>query len=48
MSLGALWHSQGRTAEARQLVGEALGGFREGFGTPDLVAARELVERWGA
>jgi predicted ATPase len=48
MSLGSLWHSQGRTAEARELVAEAFGGFSEGFGTPDLVAARELLDRWGA
>jgi hypothetical protein len=46
MSLGSLRHSQGRTAEARQMLSDVLAGFTEGLGTPDLVAARGLLEEW--
>jgi hypothetical protein len=41
-----LRHGQGRTARARALLEEVLGGFSEGFGTPDLIDARALLQRW--
>lgn len=43
-SLCRLWQRQGKQGEARQLLGEIYGWFREGFDTPDLVEARTLLE----
>jgi predicted ATPase len=43
MSLGRLWHDQGRSAEARVLLGESYGWFTEGFATADLQAARAFL-----
>ncbi len=44
LSLGRLWQRQGKIEEARKLVGEVYGWFTEGFDTPDLKAARALLE----
>jgi predicted ATPase len=39
-----LWKQQGRTDEARQALSEAYGWFTEGFDTPDLQAAKSLLD----
>jgi adenylate cyclase len=44
MSLCRLWNRQGKTAEARQLLGEVYSWFTEGFDTPDLLEAGGLLE----
>jgi predicted ATPase len=44
MSLSRLWQSQGKMAEARQLLGEIYGWFTEGFDTADLKQAKALLE----
>ena len=44
MSLSRLWQTQGKTVEARQLLGEIYGWFTEGFETADLKAAKALLE----
>ncbi len=38
------WRSQGRTAEAYNLLAPIYGWFTEGFDTPDLKDARELLD----
>jgi predicted ATPase len=43
-SLARLWRSQGRTAEARDLLAPVLGWFTEGFDTPDLKEAKALLD----
>ena len=43
-SLAQLRQRQGRGAEARPLLAEALGDFTEGFATRDLVAARATLD----
>ena len=43
-SLSRLWQRQGKSAEARQRLGEILGWFTEGFTTPDLQEAGALLE----
>jgi TOMM system kinase/cyclase fusion protein len=47
MSLGRLWQHQGRPRAARHLVTEVYNWFTEGFETPDLRAARTLLEELG-
>jgi predicted ATPase len=42
-TLGRLWQQQGRLVEARQLVTEVYNWFTEGFDTPDVQAARTLL-----
>jgi predicted ATPase len=42
-SLARLWRDQGRRAAARDLLTPVYGGFTEGFATPDLKDARELL-----
>jgi len=42
--LARLWRNQGRHAEARELLPPIHGWFSEGFDTPDLREARELLE----
>jgi predicted ATPase/DNA-binding winged helix-turn-helix (wHTH) protein len=42
-SLARLWHDQGRTAEARDLLGSVYGHFSEGFETADLQHAKILL-----
>jgi predicted ATPase len=43
-SLARLWHSQGRGDEARAMLAGVYDTFTEGFGMPDLVEARLLLE----
>jgi class 3 adenylate cyclase/predicted ATPase len=43
-SLARLLKSQGRIAEARQILSRALGKFKEGFGIRDVVEARALLD----
>ena len=43
MSLARLWHGAGKTAEARQLLGDVHGWFKEGFDTADLRDAAVLL-----
>jgi len=45
VSLSRLWLSQGRQAEAHLMLAEVYNWFTEGFDTPDLCEARELLER---
>ena len=47
MSLSRLWRSQGKEAEARQLLAEAYDWFTEGFDTPDLKDAKALLDQLG-
>ena len=42
--LARLWHSQGKDAEARDLLAPVYGWFTEGFDTPDLKDAKALLE----
>jgi hypothetical protein len=44
MSLSRLYQRQGRPAEARPLLAETYGWFREGFDTRDLQEAKALLE----
>jgi predicted ATPase len=44
MSLSRLWQRQGKVAEGRELLAHTFGWFTEGFDTPDLQAAKELLE----
>jgi predicted ATPase len=46
MSLARLWHQQGKTQAARELLAPVYGSFTEGFQTHDLQAARGLLEQW--
>jgi DNA-binding SARP family transcriptional activator/predicted ATPase len=43
LSLGRLWRHQDKHAAARRRLAEAYGWFSEGFETPDLREARELL-----
>ncbi len=43
-SLAHLWHSQGKTAEARDLFAPVYGWFTEGFDTADLKEAKALLD----
>jgi predicted ATPase/class 3 adenylate cyclase len=44
LSLSRLWREQGKTEEARRLLAEIHGWFTEGFDTPDLQAAKALLD----
>lgn len=44
VSLARLWREQGRRAEARALLAPVYGWFTEGFATPDLEAAKMLLD----
>jgi class 3 adenylate cyclase/tetratricopeptide (TPR) repeat protein len=44
-SLARLWVSQGKNAQARDLLAPVYGWFTEGFETMDLVAARQLLSK---
>jgi predicted ATPase len=46
-SLGRVWCDQGRRAEARDLLAPVYGWFTEGFATPDLKAAKTLLDQLG-
>ena len=43
-SLAHLWQQEGKIAEARQMLSEIYGWFTEGFDTPDLKAAKALLD----
>lgn len=45
-SLARLWHGQGKTTEARQMLTALYARFTEGFETPDLREARALLAVW--
>ena len=45
MSLTRLWHRQGKEEGGRQILAEVYGRFTEGLDTPDLKAARALLQR---
>jgi hypothetical protein len=47
MSLARLWQSQGKKAEAQQMLTEIYGWFTEGFDTKDLQEAKILLENVG-
>ena len=42
-SLARLWHGQGKTSEAHDLLAPVYGWFTEGFDTPDLKEAKALL-----
>jgi predicted ATPase len=44
MSLARLWRDQGKTQQARELLGPVYGWFTEGFDTRDLKEAKALLE----
>jgi predicted ATPase len=44
VSLSRLWRLQGKNEAARQMLAEIYGWFTEGFDTPDLQAAKTLLE----
>jgi predicted ATPase len=46
MSLGRLWHQQGKRTEARNLLAEVYGWFTEGFETADLQEAHACLAEW--
>ena len=43
--LARLWHGQGRTAEARDLLAPVYGWFTEGHDTADLKEAKALLDK---
>ena len=45
--LARLWHQQGRTESARELLAPVYGKFTEGFGTVDLLTAKMLLSGFG-
>jgi DNA-binding SARP family transcriptional activator/predicted ATPase len=47
MSLSRLWATQGKPAQARQMLGEIFAWFTEGFETADLQEAAALMVTWG-
>ncbi len=47
MRLAGLWHSQGKTTEARDLLAPVHGWFTEGFDTADLKDAKTLLDELG-
>jgi predicted ATPase len=44
MSLYRLWRRQERRADARQTLESVFCTFTEGFGTPDLVTAKAMLD----
>jgi hypothetical protein len=44
VSLCRLWQKQGKKAEAFGLLSKVYNWFEEGFDTPDLIAAKVLLE----
>ena len=47
MSIARLWRGQGRTDDARALLGGIYGWFTEGHDTHDLTAAKVLLDELG-
>jgi predicted ATPase len=46
VSLSRLWRTQDKRAEAHQMLAESYGWFTEGFETPDLQEAKDLLAAW--
>ncbi len=46
MSLGRIWLRRGQTAKAEAALSSVYHWFTEGFGTPDLIKAKQLLEEW--
>lgn len=46
-SLARLWRNQGRAADARALLAPLYASFVEGFGVPDLMEAKALLDELG-
>jgi predicted ATPase len=44
VSLARLWRDKGRNDKATDLLAPVYGWFTEGFATPDLHAAKELLD----
>jgi predicted ATPase len=44
-SLARLWQNTGNREQGRRLLGEAYAKFTEGFATPDLLEAADLLSR---
>ena len=42
--LAQLWHDQGKSTKARDLLAPVYGWFTEGFDTPDLMKAKALLD----
>ena len=47
LSLARVWEAQGKATEARRLLSEVYSWFTEGFDTPDLQAAKRMLDRLG-
>ncbi|MDP1734110.1 MAG: AAA family ATPase [Sulfuritalea sp.] len=47
MSMARLWRRQGKPDDARRLLGGVYDWFTEGFDTPDLLNAREILDSLG-
>jgi predicted ATPase len=45
--LAQLWRGQGKAKDASKLLAPVYGRFTEGFGTPDLIAAKALLDEIG-
>jgi tetratricopeptide (TPR) repeat protein len=48
ISLSRLWREQGKTEQARKLLGDAYAKLTEGFGKPDLKQASALLADWSS
>ena len=46
MSLGRIWVRRGQTPRAKAAPSSVYNWFTEGFGTPDLKEAKQLLEEW--
>jgi predicted ATPase len=44
VSLSRIWQSQGKKSDAFELLSGIYGWFEEGLDTPDLIAAKVLLE----
>lgn len=47
MSLCRLWQKTGKGKEAKRMLAKIYGWFTEGFDSPDLKAAKELLDELG-
>jgi hypothetical protein len=47
MSLSRLWQQQGKRADARRILAEVYGWFREGGESVDMKEARALLAEFG-
>ena len=48
ISLGRLWHQQGKHSDAHELLAPIYNWFTEGFDTVDLQEAKALLDRWAS